>query len=205
METDREFPPGAFERDDESDDARFYAPPRLVTHIDDGAIAALGEFYGGVIAPGGSVLDLMSSWVSHLPDSLDLAEVIGHGMNEYELASNPRLSRWFVQNLNHNPSLAHRSRLRRGAVLCERSIPSETGRSLRRSAAHAQAGGAIHRQLLQPLLSDQGRGDLALARLARPCFANRDLMAQSGFSDIEAHVLANGMHGDPLVAVTGQA
>ena len=35
------FPPGFFAREDESPDGEFYGPPRLVTHIDDGAIAAV--------------------------------------------------------------------------------------------------------------------------------------------------------------------
>ena len=53
------FPPGFFERADERDDAVFYAPPRLVTHIDDAAIAAVGELYaelgidGSAPAPSG--------------------------------------------------------------------------------------------------------------------------------------------------------
>ena len=37
------FPPGAFKRWDESSDFDFYADARLVTHIDDYAIAAVGE------------------------------------------------------------------------------------------------------------------------------------------------------------------
>ena len=72
--TSSAFPPGAFERIDEGDDADFYAPPRLVTHIDEQAIAALSDFYGETIAPGSTVLDLMSSWVSHLPQDLAWAK-----------------------------------------------------------------------------------------------------------------------------------
>jgi hypothetical protein len=39
------FPDGFFARADESPDDRFYVPPRLVTHIDEGAIAAVGDLY----------------------------------------------------------------------------------------------------------------------------------------------------------------
>ena len=99
------LPPGAFVRLDETDDALFYEPPRLVQHIDDGAIAALTGLYRAVLPPGGALLDLMSSWVSHLPPEIEYRDIIGHGMNAAELAANPRLSRWFVQNLNKDPKL----------------------------------------------------------------------------------------------------
>jgi hypothetical protein len=100
-----QLPPGAFDRIDEGPDERFYEPARLVYHIDDGAVAALTEFYRGLLPPGGVVLDLMSSWVSHLPPDISYSKVIGHGMNAEELAANPRLARWFVQNLNRDPNL----------------------------------------------------------------------------------------------------
>ena len=63
-----DLPPEAFAKRDPSDDAAFYAPARLVHHIDDGAVAALTAHYATRLAPGADVLDLMSSWVSHLPD-----------------------------------------------------------------------------------------------------------------------------------------
>jgi SAM-dependent methyltransferase len=100
-----ELPPRAFAKADPSPDADFYAEPRFVTHIDDGAIAAVTGLYRELFPPGGVVLDLMSSWVSHLPDGVEYAEVIGHGMNAEELAANPRLSRRFVQDLNRDPKL----------------------------------------------------------------------------------------------------
>src|ERR1041385_8867973 len=99
------LPHGAFAKLDADDDELFYQPPRLVYHIDDNAVAALTEFYRKILPAGGVLLDLMSSWVSHLPADLDYAEIIGHGMNATELAANPRLSRWFVQNLNRAPHL----------------------------------------------------------------------------------------------------
>src|SRR5271163_2068047 len=100
-----EFPPDAFKKWDVGDDADFYAQPRFVTHIDDTAIAALTSFYRESLPAGGVLLDLMSSWVSHLPSDIDYAEVIGHGMNAEELAANPRLSRSFTQNLNRDAAL----------------------------------------------------------------------------------------------------
>jgi SAM-dependent methyltransferase len=97
--------PEHFQRLDESDDSLFYAEPRLVTHIDDAAIAAVSRFYGELIAPGSLVLDLMTSWVSHLPSSLELAGIAGVGMNQYELEQNPVLTERVVQDLNRDPRL----------------------------------------------------------------------------------------------------
>jgi SAM-dependent methyltransferase len=99
------LPPGAFARIDEEYDEAFYEPARLVYHIDDHAVSVLTGLYREVLPAGGVLLDLMSSWVSHLPPDIDYAEVIGHGMNVEELAANKRLSRWFVQNLNRDTVL----------------------------------------------------------------------------------------------------
>src|SRR5580704_15569940 len=99
------LPDGAFAKIDPEDDAVFYAPARLVTHIDDNAIRVLTALYRETLPAGGVLLDLMSSWVSHLPQDVEYAEVIGHGMNAEELAANPRLSRRFTQNLNREPTL----------------------------------------------------------------------------------------------------
>ncbi len=97
--------PEFVQRIDETDDALFYREPRLVTHIDDAAIAAVSRFYGQLIAPGSMVLDLMTSWVSHLPDGLQFAGVAGLGMNAFELEQNPVLTERVVQDLNKNPRL----------------------------------------------------------------------------------------------------
>ena len=100
-----EFPPDAFGKLDVGDDSDFYAQPRFVTHIDDAAISALTSFYRERLPAGGVLLDLMSSWVSHLPPDIVYAEVIGHGMNADELAGNPRLDRRFVLDLNRGSRL----------------------------------------------------------------------------------------------------
>ena len=99
------LPDAAFRKADPSPDDAFYVSPRFVTHIDDAAIAAVTRCYRAILPAGGALLDLMSSWVSHLPEDVAHASVIGHGMNAAELAANPRLSRWFVQDLNRDPSL----------------------------------------------------------------------------------------------------
>jgi hypothetical protein len=63
-----DLPPAAFRKADPSPDTLFYAQPRFVAHIDEGAIAVVTELYREVLPPGGAILDLMSSWVSHLPE-----------------------------------------------------------------------------------------------------------------------------------------
>jgi SAM-dependent methyltransferase len=113
-----EFPPSAFLKQDASPDERFYASPRFVTHIDDAAIATVTGLYRKLFPPGGVVLDLMSSWISHLPSDVAYGEVIGHGMNEEELAANPRLTRRFVQNLNADPVLPLDSASVDAAAIC---------------------------------------------------------------------------------------
>lgn len=93
------------EKLDDTNDLDFYDAPRLVTHVDEGFIDRLTNLYQETLQPGDRVLDLMSSWVSHLPPAMEFAHVEGHGMNETELAKNPRLDHYFVQNLNQNPQL----------------------------------------------------------------------------------------------------
>jgi hypothetical protein len=95
----------AFRRYDESADADFYQVPRLVTHIDDDAVAAVTQIYREYLPEGGVILDLMSSWVSHLPPEASYARVIGLGMNQVELEANPRLASWVVHDLNTDPRL----------------------------------------------------------------------------------------------------
>ncbi len=90
---------------DPSDDALFYAQPRFVTHVDEGFIAQLTKLYRDRIPPSSRVLDLMSSWVSHLPGDISYDYVEGHGLNGEELAKNKQLDHYFVQNLNRNQTL----------------------------------------------------------------------------------------------------
>jgi SAM-dependent methyltransferase len=112
------LPEAAFDKADPSPDAEFYVEPRFVTHIDDGAIDTVTRVYRQMLPANGAVLDLMSSWVSHLPAEITYSRVVGHGMNAEELAANPRLSRWFVQDLNIQPALALDDGSFDGACLC---------------------------------------------------------------------------------------
>ena len=99
------LPAEAFGRYDESPDEVFYRLPRFVTHIDDRAIAAVTQLYREFFPADGKILDLMSSWVSHLPPEIEYRRVVGLGMNERELEKNPRLDEFVVQNLNRTPEL----------------------------------------------------------------------------------------------------
>lgn len=115
------LPPAAFARHDESPDDVFYSFPRKVVHIDDDAIAALGRLYAEVLPRGGRLLDVMSSWRSHLPDEVPFAEVVGLGMNAEEMTENPQLTRFVVHDLNREPRLPFASESFDGAV-CAVSI-----------------------------------------------------------------------------------
>ena len=89
---------------DPSSDARFYSSPRYVTHIDDAAISSLCAFYDRVLPRRPSrILDLCSSWVSHVP--AEDRVIVGLGMNADELKANPALQHWVVHDLNAQPDL----------------------------------------------------------------------------------------------------
>ncbi len=202
------LPESAFARLDEEADELFYEPPRLVTHIDEGAVAALTEFYRCVLPAGGVLLDLMSSWVSHLPPEIVYREVIGHGMNAEELAANPRLDRYFVQNLNREPVLP----------LADASIDA--------------AMIAVSIQYLQrpvAVLGDVARvlrpGGPLVVSFSNRCFWTKAVavwrslsdaghaalveryLRHAGFAEIEAYCLVAGEEDvqDPLFAVFGRA
>ena len=99
---DHGFPPGFFDRADPATDAEFYGPTRLVTHIDDDAIRAVGDLYEE-LGIGGEVLDLMGSWVSHF--ERPPAELTVLGMNAAELAANPAATAAVLHDLNADPRL----------------------------------------------------------------------------------------------------
>ncbi len=107
-----------FQRWDDTPDEYFYQQPRMVTHIDDAAIAAVTQLYREYLPANGVILDLMSSWISHLPDDVDYKYVFGLGMNAAELAANPRLDDHLVQNLNVNPTLPFEESSFDGASIC---------------------------------------------------------------------------------------
>ena len=115
------FSDDAFSRDDETPDSQFYTKPRYVQHIDDTAIEIIRNTYGRFLKDDTHVLDLMSSWQSHLPEKLRFSRLVGLGLNDSELKKNPRLSEFMVQDLNVNSRLPFESN-RFDAVVCTVSV-----------------------------------------------------------------------------------
>ena len=201
-----ELPADAFDKQDGGDDLAFYAPPRLVSHIDDTALAALTAYYERIIPADAVVLDLMSSWISHLPETLATNEVIGHGMNAVELQANARLDRCFVADLNATPSLPL-ANASIDAVIC--------------------CAGVQYLQQPVPVFAEVRRvmrpGGLFAVSYSNRCFLTKAVriwralnmagqarliqtyMQAASFDIVETLVLADGSAGDPLVVVTGKA
>jgi len=94
-----------FARPDEQPDGQFYENPRFVNHLDGTAIEAVSGLYERMLHDGDRVLDLMSSWTSHLPSRLTFEDVTGLGLNPEELKRNERLTRAVIHDLNENPVL----------------------------------------------------------------------------------------------------
>jgi hypothetical protein len=201
-----DLPPWSFEKDDADDDAAFYAEARLVTHIDDGAIAALSQFYRRTLPAGGVVLDLMSSCVSHLPDDIGYGEVIGHGMNAEELAANPQLTRWFTHDLNRDPTLPLAPASVDAAMMCvgvqylQRPVPvfQDLTRVLKPGAplVVSFSNRCFPTKAVALWLRLDERGHAALVEL---------YLNSAGFNEVQAHILADGSRCDPLIAVVGRA
>jgi FKBP-type peptidyl-prolyl cis-trans isomerase 2 len=103
------FSAEAFIREDEAPDTRFYSEPRLVQHLDDTAIEMVRNTYGRFLRNDMDVLDLMSSWQTHLPEKLNLRRLVGLGLNDLELKKNSCLSEHAVQDLNLSPVLPFES------------------------------------------------------------------------------------------------
>jgi SAM-dependent methyltransferase len=200
-----DLPPWAFDKEDPHDDAAFYAEARLVTHIDDGAIAALTDFYRRTLPAGGVVLDLMSSCVSHLPDDVAYGAVIGHGMNAEELAANPRLTRRFTHDLNRDPLLPLVAASLDAAMICvgvqylQRPVPvfRDIARVLKPGAplVVSFSNRCFPTKAVAVWLRLDDAGHAALVEL---------YMKAAGLGDIETQILADGSRCDPLIAVVGR-
>ena len=200
-----ELPPGAFLKEDGGDDADFYGSARLVTHIDAAATQALTAFYRATLPAGGVLLDLMSSWVSHLPPEVAFTEVIGQGMNVEELRTNPRLSRSFMQDLNRTSVLPLKAESCDAALCCvgvqylQRPLEvfAEILRVLRPGAPFivSFSNRCFPTKAVAIWRSLDTRGHAALVRL---------YLERVGFRDISAELLRDGSESDPLMVITGR-
>jgi hypothetical protein len=201
-----ELPAHAFTKQDAGDDLAFYGPARLVTHIDEGATAALARCYRALLPEGSRVLDLMSSWVSHLPQDRSYGDVVGHGMNAEELAANPRLTRWFVQDLNRQSALPLDDAAFDAALCCVGvqylQRPVEVFREVRRALVPGApfvvsfSNRCFPTKAVAIWRALDISGHAALVRL---------YLERAGFSEVAAELLCNGREGDPLVAMIGRA
>ena len=99
------YPKESFRREDETDDGLFYVQPRLVVHLDEQALEAVSGYLGSVLPAGGVILDLMSSWRSHMPEDLSIEKLMGLGLNAVEMAENPQLDQAVVHDINADPEL----------------------------------------------------------------------------------------------------
>lgn len=108
----------AFRRMDETPDDQFYRMPRFTSHIDQGAIDAVTKLYRKYLPENTDILDLMSSFFSHLPEEISYNRVVGLGMNEREMARNKQLDEWVVHNLNENPVLPFQGNTFDAAAIC---------------------------------------------------------------------------------------
>ena len=197
------FPSGAFAKADSTPDPEFYRQPRFVTHIDDAAIAAVTDLYRERVPEGGDVLDLMSSWVSHLPPEATYGRVAGHGLNAAELARNPRLTESFVQDLNAEPRLPLEDDAF-DAVLCCVSVQ------------YQQRPVEVWREALRVAKP----GGVALVTFSNRCFPTKAVALWNATGDADhAHLVAaylrdagwkdvraedrSSRRGDPLFAVSG--
>ena len=152
------------------------------------------------------MLDLMSSWVSHLPSDRAYAEVVGHGMNARELAANPRLDRWFVQNLNRDPLLPLADGAFDAALCCvgvqylQRPIEvfADVRRAMRKGAPFVVSfsNRCFPSKAVAVWRSLDAEGHAVLVTY---------YLKKAGFHDASVEVLANGRNSDPLTIVVGRA
>ena len=106
-----------FQREDESADSIFYTEPRLLVHIDEYAIEAARRLYAELLPAEGALLDLMSSYKSHMPPELQWTRLAGLGMNETELRENDQLTDYAVTDINRDPRLPYGDEEFDGAVV----------------------------------------------------------------------------------------
>ena len=196
----RAFPDGFFRRADESPDPQFYAPPRLVTHIDDDAVGAVGALYEE-LGLTGEVLDVCSSWVSHF--RTPPRRLVALGMNAVELARNPQAAAWVVHDVNADPRLPFDDATFDDATCCV-SVdylirPVEVFRDVARVLRPAGPFVVTFSNRCFPTKAIRGWlsvDDDAHVELVREYFRR-----SHGWEEPVAQTRTSGLRGDPLFAV----
>jgi len=201
-----ELPAEAFRKEDTTRDDLFYREPRFVTHIDAAAVAAVTALYRDILPEGGAILDLMSSWVSHLPPEAGYREVIGHGMNAEELSANSRLTQWFTQDLNATAELPLEARSVDAVTLCVSIQYLQHPVAILREAARVlRPGGPVVITFSNRCFPTKAVAIWRLLSGEEQCGLVSLYLQRAGFGQVEARSLRPGGPGDPLWAVTGRA
>jgi SAM-dependent methyltransferase len=202
-----------FRRQDESSDSEWYTQPRFVQHIDDGAIEALKSYYSEILEPNHSIVDICSSWVSHLPASLKPQSMIGYGMNKQELSRNEHLTKFFVKDLNVDPSLNEVPDESADAVICNVSVdyltrPVEVFKEMHRVL---KSGGTAHMAFSNRCFPTKVIGKwMGMSDDERRRWVGGYFWASGGWEDVEEVILKEqkggfwGGHEDPLYVVRGR-
>jgi SAM-dependent methyltransferase len=175
--------------------------------IDAAAIAAITDLYREILPPGGAILDLMSGWVSHLPPEIGYSRVVGVGINAAELAENPFLDEWHVQDLNSDSCLPFATAEFDGAAICVSvqhltrpcEVIHESGRVLKPGAPLIVT--FSNRCLPTPAIGCwcllDGAGQL--------CLIARHFVQAGNWTDIRCLDRTPRGGGDPLYAVIGRS
>jgi SAM-dependent methyltransferase len=181
--------------------------PVGVRQIDAAAIAAVTELYRETLPPGGAILDLMSGWVSHLPPEVQYSRVVGLGLDARELAENPFLDEWRVQDLNRDPRLPFTTAEFDGAAICVSiqyltrpcEVIRETGRVLK-------PGAPLIVTFSNRCLPTRAIGCWCLLDDAgHLCLIAQHFVQAGNWADIRCLDRTPSGGGDPLYAVVGRS
>ena len=202
------YPAEFFRREDESDDRLFYAQPRLVVHIDEPAISATGDFFDRTLPRNGVILDLMSSWRSHLRAGFPKRKLVGVGLNATEMAENPELDEWVVHDLNADPRLPFDDKLFDAAVLTVSiqymTKPLEISREVNRVLKSGGGFHVIYSNRMFPTKAVaiwRALDDAQRARLIASYFSSSGSWEEPMDSDISPQT---GSYSDPVYVVTAR-
>jgi hypothetical protein len=204
----------SFARLDSQPDTIFYQDPRFTEHVDDNAVKLMTNYISSVLHPNDVVLDLCSSWTSHIDKSTleKVGKISGLGLNEEELQRNQSLHDYIVQDLNASSDLKlPYTDGQFDVVLCQLSIdymiyPREL---LREVGRILKPGGSVHilfsnRLFLQKAVGLwTGKDDLDHAYTVGSYLH----YSKGGFVDIYAKDLSTRKKGkivgDPMYVVVG--